>query len=142
MFANPWPEMGEIYIIEGVNQQSVNTMAPYTSARCVVENATVFPGIQGNTNGQLAFSRQTTTMNCDVNAAGQGQSVDRSIQAPIKPLSTSVASAGNLPGGSVLPTYGTNFNLVDGGVYAMEWTTESISIWFFPHTGAIPNDVT
>ena len=41
-------------------------------------------------------------MNCDVNAVGQGQNVGCSIQAPINPLSTSVASAGNLPGGSVL----------------------------------------
>ena len=81
-----------------------------------------------STNGQLVFSGQMTTMNCDVNAAGQGQSVGCSIQAPINPLSTSVASAGNLPGGSVLPTYGTNFNLADDGVYAIEWTTESISI--------------
>lgn len=142
MFADPWLEMGEIDIIEGVNQQSVNTMTLHTSARCVVENTTIFPGIQGNTNGQLAFSGQTTAMNCDVNAAGQGQNVGYSIQTPINSLSTSVASAGNLPGGSVLPTYGTNFSLADGGVYAMEWTTESISIWFFHHTGAIPNDVT
>lgn len=142
MFADPWLEMGEIDIIEGVNQQSVNTMTLHTSARCVVENNTIFPGIQGNTNGQLAFSGQMTAMNCDVNAAGQGQNVGCSIQAPINSLSTSVDSAGNLPGGSVLPTYGTNFNLADSGVYAMEWTIESISIWFFPHTGAIPNDVT
>jgi nicotinate-nucleotide pyrophosphorylase (carboxylating) len=134
--------MGEVDIIEGVDQQSVNTMAPYTSTGCAVENTTVFPGIQGNTSGQFAFSGQMTAMNCDVNAAGQGQNVGCSIQAPINPLSTSVASAGNLPGGSVLPTYGTNFNLADGGVYAMELTTESISIRFFPHTGAIPNDVT
>jgi hypothetical protein len=97
MSANP--EMGEIDIIKGINQQSVNTMALYTSAGCVVENATIFPGIQGNTNGQLEFSGQMTTINCNVNAAGQGQNVGRSIQAPINPLSTSVASAGNLPGG-------------------------------------------
>ena len=38
MFANLWPEMGRIDIIEGVNQQSVNTMALYTSTGCVVEN--------------------------------------------------------------------------------------------------------
>jgi len=51
MFADPRLEMGEIDIIEGVNQQSVNTMALHTSAGCVVENTTTFPGIQGNTNG-------------------------------------------------------------------------------------------
>ncbi|OCK87323.1 glycoside hydrolase family 16 protein [Cenococcum geophilum 1.58] len=96
-------QMGEIDIIEGVNQQSVNTMALHTSAGCV-----------------LALSGQMTAMNYDVNAVGQGQNFGCSIQAPINPFSTSVASAGNLP------------------VYAMERTTELISIWFFPHTGAIP----
>ena len=79
MFANPWPEMGEVGIIEGVNQQSVNTMALHTNAGCVIENTTIFPGIRGNTNGQLAFSGQMTAMNCDVNAAGQGQNVGCSI---------------------------------------------------------------
>jgi len=37
-------------------------------------------------------------MNCDVNAAGQGQNVGCSIQAPINTLSTSIASTGNFPG--------------------------------------------
>lgn len=27
--------------------------------------------------------------------------------------------------------YGDGFNAADGGVYAMEWTDETISIWFF-----------
>jgi len=44
MFADPWPEMGEIDIIEGVNQQSVNAMALHTSAGCAVENTTVSLG--------------------------------------------------------------------------------------------------
>ncbi|CAD0112943.1 unnamed protein product [Aureobasidium uvarum] len=37
-------------------------------------------------------------------------------------------------------TYGDGFNNVGGGVYAMEWTDEAISIWFFQR-GAIPANV-
>jgi hypothetical protein len=38
-------------------------------------------------------------------------------------------------------TYGSGFNAIGGGVYAVEWTSEAISIWFFPRA-AIPSDVT
>lgn len=28
--------------------------------------------------------------------------------------------------------YGPGFNAIGGGIYAMEWTSEAISVWFFP----------
>ncbi|OBS19299.1 hypothetical protein FPOA_11023 [Fusarium poae] len=37
-------------------------------------------------------------------------------------------------------SYGDGFNAVGGGVYAMEWDSEYISIWHFPR-GAIPADI-
>lgn len=37
-------------------------------------------------------------------------------------------------------TYGSGFNDGNGGVYAMEWTTDAISIWFFPHSN-VPSNV-
>ncbi|KAL2213581.1 tat pathway signal sequence [Sarocladium strictum] len=37
--------------------------------------------------------------------------------------------------------YGDGFNDVQGGVYATEWTTDFIAIWFFPRS-AIPADIT
>ncbi|KAI4160379.1 MAG: hypothetical protein LQ342_005790 [Letrouitia transgressa] len=37
-------------------------------------------------------------------------------------------------------TYGTDFNSNGGGVYATEWTSNSINIWFFGH-GRYPPDV-
>ncbi|KAL8848288.1 MAG: hypothetical protein Q9221_006687 [Calogaya cf. arnoldii] len=36
--------------------------------------------------------------------------------------------------------YGTGLNNAGGGVYAMEWTSGSINIWFFPRNG-IPSDI-
>ena len=38
-------------------------------------------------------------------------------------------------------TYGTGFNSIGGGVYATEWTSDAITIWFFPRNG-IPTDIT
>jgi len=38
-------------------------------------------------------------------------------------------------------TYGAGFNYGNGGVYATEWTSEAISIWYFPRS-AIPSDIT
>ncbi|KAJ9157526.1 Tat pathway signal sequence [Pleurostoma richardsiae] len=32
--------------------------------------------------------------------------------------------------------YGAGFNAIGGGVYAMEWTTSAISVWFFPRGSA------
>jgi hypothetical protein len=37
-------------------------------------------------------------------------------------------------------TYGDGFNNVGGGVYAMEWTDEAITIWFFQR-GSIPSNI-
>lgn len=36
--------------------------------------------------------------------------------------------------------YGTGFNDIGGGVYAMEWTNEAIAVYFFPRY-AIPDDI-
>ncbi|PHH88301.1 hypothetical protein CDD83_7712 [Cordyceps sp. RAO-2017] len=36
--------------------------------------------------------------------------------------------------------YGSGFNAVRGGVYATEWTSDHIAVWFFPRA-AIPRDV-
>lgn len=37
--------------------------------------------------------------------------------------------------------YGDGFNDIQGGVYATEWTSEHISVWFFPRD-RIPEDIT
>ncbi|KAI1845247.1 hypothetical protein JX265_005402 [Neoarthrinium moseri] len=38
-------------------------------------------------------------------------------------------------------SYGAGFNAIGGGVYAVEWTSNAISLWFFPRTN-IPADIT
>jgi len=68
------------------------------------------------------FSGTINTPNCDVSAPGQPTNAGCQIS-----LSNSAS-------------YGTGFNQGQGGVYATEWTSDHISIWFFPR-GAIPADV-
>lgn len=38
-------------------------------------------------------------------------------------------------------SYGDVFNKIGGGVYATEWTSDYIRVWFFPHS-SIPHDIT
>lgn len=69
-----------------------------------------------------AFTGTLTTPNCDGNALGQPNNAGCQI----------AASASN--------TYGAGFNANGGGVYATEWTSDHISVYFFPR-GSIPSDI-
>jgi len=62
------------------------------------------------------------TKNCYVNAAGQSGNAGCGIES------------------SSLSSYGTPFNSGGGGVYAMEWTSSGVKIWFFPRN-SIPSDL-
>lgn len=78
------------------------------------------PGCSITNNG--GFTGSITTPNCDVNAGGQATNAGCQI------LTSNSAS------------YGTGFNQQQGGVYATEWTSSAISVWFFPRS-AIPSDI-
>jgi hypothetical protein len=114
-----WPDAGEIDILEGVNEDTRNAVTLHTSAGCVVENSS--SPVMG-VDGELAmpFLGNMATSDCDVAAEGQDKNVGCSIKAPEPDQFKGVA------------TYGTEFNNAGGGVYAMEWTDSSISVWFFP----------
>ena len=102
-----WPKLGEVDIIEGVNQNNVNKFVLHTDTNCTVN------GI-GQTDAQnfydCALDGSSGASGCDVNA--------------VQPN-----------------TYGAGFNANGGGVYAMEWTSEAIKMWFFPR-GHIPPTIT
>jgi Glycosyl hydrolases family 16 len=66
-----------------------------------------------------AFSGDLVTPNCDINAPGQGK------------------NEGCMITDSDNTTYGNSFNLNGGGVYATEWNSVGIKIWFFPRN-AVP----
>lgn len=69
-----------------------------------------------------AFTGRLNTTNCYGRALGQANNAGCHI----------TASASN--------TYGIGFNTIEGGVYATEWTSSYISIYFFPRS-QIPADI-
>lgn len=68
------------------------------------------------------FTGSMTTDNCYVYAAGQSSNAGCGITDPDA------------------TSYGTAFNANGGGVFATEWTSDAISIWFFER-GSIPDDI-
>jgi hypothetical protein len=114
-----WPDMGEIDILEGVNDESRNAVTLHTAAGCAVDNATA-PAMGASGVAAAPFLGNMATDNCDVAAKDQDKNAGCSIKAPEPAQMKGVA------------TYGTDFNNAGGGVYAMEWTDEAISVWFFP----------
>ncbi|KAL6703448.1 nicotinate-nucleotide diphosphorylase (carboxylating) [Coniothyrium glycines] len=133
-----WPVGGEIDILEGVNDYETNAVTLHTSTGCVVDNTTVAGGA-GQADGvgpAPLFTGDMTTANCDVKAPNQGANVGCSIHAPAS--LSGVQMGGDADAKAVkLASYGTPFNEAGGGVYAMEWTDSSITVWFFSH--ADPN---
>ncbi|KXJ95544.1 family 16 glycoside hydrolase, partial [Microdochium bolleyi] len=45
------------------------------------------------------------------------------------------------PGFDNALSYGDGFNSIGGGVFATEWTSEAIRIWFFPRNAPVPGDL-
>jgi len=78
------------------------------------------PGCSISNNGKSAG--RIVTPNCDVNAAGQSSNAGCSIDTSNK------------------ASYGAGFNAGQGGVYATEWTSDVINVWFFARS-AVPSDI-
>lgn len=68
------------------------------------------------------FSGNLATGNCWINAPGQPNNAGCGIQ------------------NQDTRSYGSGLNSIGGGVYATEWTSKAISIWFF-HRENIPEDI-
>lgn len=110
MVGPQWPSGGEIDILEGVNEQTNNGMTLHTAPNCKIGPDTSI------------FAGEITTPNCDVEAKDQFKNAGCSIEHPSK------------------NSYGAGLNAIGGGVYATQWTSESISVWYFPRD-SIPKDV-
>lgn len=134
---------GEIDILEGVNEQDTNAVTLHTSKGCIVNNATDLRGGLGETdNVATAFTGFMKSDDCDIAAADQLKNVGCSIRAPqVLPASAIGAQMGSTSS-SLFPSYGTDFNKANGGIYAMEWTSTFISVWFFPFNSPIYNSLT
>ncbi|KAI9826633.1 MAG: hypothetical protein M1832_006229 [Thelocarpon impressellum] len=128
MFGANWPNQGEIGILEGVHTSDYNAITLHSGAGCVMlpggaaapaapaANRTL--GRLGNAADVLQTGNQTTT-NCQA-------MINDNVGCSVKDLRPT--------------SYGAGFNANGGGVYAMEWTSKRIAVWFFPR-GDIPANV-
>lgn len=113
---DPWPTYGEVDIIEGANDQTINTAAMHVAGQCTINNK--------GASGTLKYS------NCNYNSQDPWGN-------PTNPTGCQVADTNK---GTA--SYGAGFNSIGGGVYALEWTDKNVmNTYFFPR-GQIPNDIT
>jgi len=106
-----WPAGGEIDIIEGVNDYTNNQATLHTNPGC---------GLASSDSKTLSISGTLIgTTDCSVSStSNQGCGIQASSNV----------------------TYGAGFNSIGGGVYAMQWDTSGISVFFFPRS-SIPADI-
>ncbi|KAL8899340.1 MAG: hypothetical protein Q9207_006252 [Kuettlingeria erythrocarpa] len=71
-------------------------------------------------------SQNQITMHTSDGCSLAGSNCQGGLGCPIKPTGSN--------------NYGTNLNNAGGGVYAMQWTSGYINVWFWPR-GSIPSDV-
>ncbi|KAF9229529.1 glycoside hydrolase family 16 protein [Gyrodon lividus] len=108
-----WPNNGEIDIVEGVNNYTSNQATIHTGVGCSITSSnSAALGISGTVVGGTDCS------------AAQSNNEGCGMRSP------SVTS------------FGSGFNSVGGGVYAMYWENNvGIKVWFFQR-GSIPADIT
>jgi len=117
----PWPKGGEIDIIEGVNQNTVNQATLHTIPNCMMPPDYL----------RQPQSGTTVSTNCDVAANGnQGCGVS---------FSNNDTSGLDQIG----PSYGTPFNQNGGGYYAMSKSQATgIQVWFWPRDSpSVPPEI-
>jgi hypothetical protein len=92
--------------------------------------------IEGANDQNTDFMTLHTSPGCSISSASGGQ---------LQPFSTDCDTSVNANEGCSFhsadtTSYGAGFNSQGGGIYATEWTSDAISIWYWPH-GAAPSDV-
>lgn len=106
-----WPAGGEIDIIEGVNNYTNNQATIHTNPGCSLPSTT---SASLNMSGTLVASTD-----CSATATGNQGCGIRSNSSN---------------------SFGSGFNAIGGGVYAMLWDSTGIKVYFFPR-GSIPSDI-
>lgn len=107
-----WPAGGEIDIIEGVNDYTNDQATIHTNPGC---------SLSSTSSNTLGISG-TLVSSTDCSAANTGNQ------------GCGIRASSNI-------SYGPGFNADGGGVYAMQWDSSGIAVFFFPRN-AIPSDIT
>jgi len=107
-----WPTTGEIDIVEGVGTYTNNQATVHTNVGCTLASSNSSTlAISGSVIGGTDCAALTT--------GNQGCGIR--------------ASTNN--------SFGAGFNSNNGGVYAMQWDTTGVAVYFFPR-GSVPADIT
>ncbi|KDQ63731.1 glycoside hydrolase family 16 protein [Jaapia argillacea MUCL 33604] len=107
-----WPYTGEIDIIEGVHDNQHNQVTWHTGPGCSLTPSSNFTGTSVATNGQP---------NLDCNGL-----LDNNAGCGVVEWSRA--------------SYGPTFDAQGGGVFAMKWDDQGISVWSF-YRAAVPTDI-
>ncbi|KAI9328599.1 concanavalin A-like lectin/glucanase domain-containing protein [Zopfochytrium polystomum] len=94
----------------------------------------IVEGVNVNTNNQVTLH---TSDGCTINTSQQSQTGSTLTTSCVSPGSDNSGCGVRANTGN---TYGAGFNSVGGGVYATEWTTSAIKVWFFQR-GSVPSDI-
>ncbi|KAF2837543.1 glycoside hydrolase family 16 protein [Patellaria atrata CBS 101060] len=95
----------------------------------------IIEGVNRQTANQIVLH---TSNNCKV----VGQKQTGTLADPDCSVSHSTAGcATTVAGANAAKSFGNGFNSNNGGIYAMEWTSAGIKIWFFPR-GGVPASIT
>lgn len=107
-----WPITGEIDIIEGVNDYTNDQATVHTDVGCTIPSSdSKTLAISGSVIGGTNCAAATT--------GNQGCGIR--------------ANSSN--------SFGSGFNSIGGGVYAMKWDTTGVAVYFFPRSN-VPSDIT
>ncbi|KAG1867837.1 glycoside hydrolase family 16 protein [Suillus subalutaceus] len=106
-----WPAGGEIDIVEGVNNYTNNQATIHTNPGCVLPSSS---SASLNISGTLVASTDCSASQTDNQGCGIRSNSSNS--------------------------FGSGFNEIGGGVYAMLWDDTGIKVYFFPR-GSIPSDI-
>lgn len=111
-FGPDWPSSGEIDILEGVNSQVSNEITLHTEEGCTMTKGNALTGTK------LADGTNNES-DCGADNGNTG--------CPQTTVATN--------------NYGTGLNSAGGGIYAMEWTSERIDVWWFARNGTMANQL-
>ena len=106
-----WPQNGEIDIVENVNQATLNQYSLHTASTCDQP-----VNVQSNQTGTTSSANCTVVPSLDINTGCIVQETQQN-------------------------SFGAGFASAGGGVYAMQWNTEGISMWFFSRSN-VPSGIT
>jgi hypothetical protein len=108
-FGPNWPNSGEIDVIEGVNDQSYDSITLHTSAGCTMNDVVPATSMTGT-------YPSSGSLDCDSNNGNNGCTTSGPIGS-----------------------FATQLNQNGGGAFASLWTDQGISIFYWPRASIPPD---